>query len=113
MEFFRFLRISKIAGVLEAIHPSHAFILPITMSYVTQRLHSTLGGEFEAWADTDLTYISACKEIWVIMMPGWDRSVGVLAEIEFAKNRRKKIRYFDPDSLHEITGFAKRALEMK
>lgn len=111
VEFLRFLKISKVAGTLEALYPGHAFILPITMSYITQKLHPTLGGEFEAWAHTDYTYIAQCKEVWVVMMPGWNRSVGVLAEIKFAKQRKKAIRYFDPDTLQELVGFGKKVLQ--
>lgn len=113
VEFYRFYKVSKIAGQLEAIFPDCAFILPITMSYITQKLHSTLGSEFSAWAHTDYTYITQCREIWVIVMDGWDKSIGVLAEIKFAKKHKKVIRYFSPSDLTELTGFANRVMGMR
>jgi hypothetical protein len=37
------------------------------------------------------------------MMPNWDKSVGVLAEIEFAIKYKKRIRYFVVDTLAEYS----------
>lgn len=59
-------------------------IAPITMSYNFREAINDLGSEFHTWADIDYRYISACDEIWVVMMDGWLESIGVQSEIKFA-----------------------------
>lgn len=98
VEEMRYKRITKIAGLLEEKYP-YAFILPITMSFNTAKYMKKLEGEFKYWACRDLTYISRCDEVWVVTMFGWASSIGVQAEIAFAKKRNIPVRYVHPSSL--------------
>lgn len=41
---------------------------------------------FDAWRELDLGILSACSELRVLPLPGWSRSVGLAAEIDFAKS---------------------------
>lgn len=99
MEFIRFIQISYYAAKLEHRHPDVAFILPITMSYVTQKLYPTLGGEWSSWAARDKTYIHDCDVMAVIMMKGWETSTGVKAEIEYCRERQIPIIYYSTGAL--------------
>jgi hypothetical protein len=47
--------------------------------------------EFEFWRDHDFAMISACNELWVHAMDGWEESPGVTAEIKFARAMNKPI----------------------
>lgn len=46
-----------------------------------------LPGDWKFWCEFDKTFVSRCDGgIIVLMLDGWDKSVGVTAEIEFAKS---------------------------
>jgi hypothetical protein len=95
----RRLQIERIGAKLEEKY-SYAFIHPITTSARLSDKNKNLGGSFANWARKDLTFISRCDELWVIMIPGWKESIGVQAEIAFAKYEKYiKIRYMNPKTL--------------
>jgi hypothetical protein len=48
---------------------------------------------WEYWEDFDLRLISTCDEMIVLMLPGWQDSVGVTQEIGIAANLGKPIHY--------------------
>ncbi len=95
----RYLQITRIIGKLQDKYP-YAFIGPITQSHHTAKYMTKGCTAFSAWRLRDLTYISRSDEVWVVMMPGWDKSTGVLSEIEFAKGIYNcKVKYLDPKTL--------------
>jgi hypothetical protein len=51
-----------------------------------------LGWEF--WAGYDRAILSACRELRVLMLDGWERSVGVRAEIEIAREMSIPVAYY-------------------
>lgn len=51
-------------------------------------------GEF--WKRQDEPYLTACTEMAVLMLPGWDESSGVRHEIEVAQFRGIQITYMEP-----------------
>lgn len=48
------------------------------------------------WLDYDRAMILSARGIQVLTLPGWERSVGVKNEIEFALTRGKPITYLSP-----------------
>ena len=106
VELYRFLYVSYKAGILESEYRDIAFFLPITSSYVTHQLVQRLGGEFSNWAAVDLTWISSVDEVWVLQMDGWDASVGVLAEIDYAVHNSIPIKFLSTDLV--VTGVINR-----
>lgn len=96
----RFYKITKIAALLYKKYRICMF-LPITQSALMQFLVPSIGGTFAEWKDVDLAAIDRCDEVWVIMMKGWNKSIGVLAEIEYA-SRNKPIKYIDPEFLGTV-----------
>lgn len=74
-----------------------ALFLPITQSAPLERIIPALGGSFEKWRDIDLEWVKTCDELWVVMMEGWKDSIGVTAEIEYARELKKDVRFIDPN----------------
>lgn len=91
-------RIAQVAAKLHLQFP-HAFILPITQSACMKDWEPTLGESFKYWKDRDLKFISRSDEVWVVMMDGWEESVGVQAEIKYATRNNIPVSYINPDSL--------------
>ncbi len=84
----------------------YCFFLPITQSAPLSRILPELGGSFDKWKDIDLEAVKRSDEVWVCTMDGWDESIGVLAEIKYAVQRGKRVRFLSPDTL-EFTGSMK------
>ena len=45
------------------------------------------------WKAYDTELIQMCVELWVLAMPGWEKSVGIRAEIQLAHALKKRVRY--------------------
>lgn len=56
------------------------------------------------WEESCKVMISRCQRFIVIQFDGWDVSVGVLAEIEYAKSLGIAIEYLDPNEFGEEEG---------
>lgn len=56
-------------------------------------------GDFNFWKDYCLDMLTRADELWVLQLDGWDRSHGVLAEIDYARINKKPIRYVTQDLL--------------
>ena len=60
---------------------------------------------WEFWRRFDEFFLAACDELWVLNDPGWDRSVGVTAEIQIAGRLGKPTKLFSPpDSVMDLPG---------
>lgn len=44
-----------------------------------------LPGDSDMWWDQNRVMIDHCAQMWVYTLPGWDRSKGVLQEVDYAK----------------------------
>lgn len=104
----RYEFVTKLIGQLQDHYP-YAFIGPITQSHHTAKYMLKDNTEFVAWARRDLTYISRCNEVWVVMMDGWKESKGVIEEILFAETHAIRVRYFNPET-NKFTRKKKNAL---
>jgi len=52
---------------------------------------------WEFWKKYDENFLEVCSELWVLMLPDWNESVGVQAEIEIMKKLNKPIRFVDSE----------------
>lgn len=52
---------------------------------------------FEYWQEYDFEFIRASRAVYVLCIPGWEESVGVKAEIEYAHSLRRPIVLFTPN----------------
>lgn len=48
---------------------------------------------FEVWEEFDKAYVERCSGVIVLMIDGWDRSIGVTEEIRFAKELNIPVYY--------------------
>lgn len=55
--------------------------------------------DFLFWSKSNFSMIRRCEELYVLCLKGWNRSLGVSAEIEFAKSAFMEVRYIAPESL--------------
>lgn len=55
-----------------------------------------LPSDFKFWLDMCESFLSKCGKIVVIQLPGWEKSIGLTHEIEFAKKHGLEIEYLDP-----------------
>lgn len=102
--------ITYIASELQLLYPEHAFFLPITQSAALVKVNDKLTGSFEQWKKIDLFLIEhKVDEVWVVMMDGWGKSIGVQEEIHIAKQFKKPL-FFVTTSIDPNTGDPKLTL---
>lgn len=51
---------------------------------------------WEFWQKIDIPMLDICDELRVFMLPGWEKSIGVTAEINHAAKLGKLIQYIQP-----------------
>jgi hypothetical protein len=85
-----------------AIHFMHLDIVvfpPIALNGPWATTHN-IRGDWTYWERYDKMYIDRCDGgVIVLMLEGWDRSVGVTAEIEYAKSTGKDVYYITMEEL--------------
>jgi hypothetical protein len=74
---------------------------PISSWHYIANKH-VLPTNFEFWKNYNFSMLSHCDALLVITLDGWKESVGVKAEMDFAKKNGIPIHYVDPDTF-EIT----------
>lgn len=88
----RYHAVNKVAVAL--IKDGFVVIEPIVTGHVKQ---GVLGTDFKTWETVDKALINVCRAMFVLKLPGWKDSVGVTAEIHYARDTLKKtIFYLDP-----------------
>jgi hypothetical protein len=58
------------------------------------------------WRDRDLDFLDQCNEFWIFMLPGWNISVGIAAEISRAEARAMPTTYLSLSSARKIIEMA-------
>lgn len=80
----------------------HNVFSPICYSYQFERDCGLSDWAF--WMRVDLDILSRCGEVHVLMLPGWDVSRGVKAEIEHARKIGKPIKLRKPEASNLTVG---------
>jgi hypothetical protein len=78
----------------EVMSMGYAVFCPIAHSHSIEEIG--MGGEVMSgdwWLEQDFGVLDKCDELWVYMMPGWEKSYGVGKEIERAKRLGLPIEY--------------------
>lgn len=105
LEHDRYLDITHIGATLMADY-GLLLLTPITASYgiVMHDPTSSLGGNWEQWAELDTKQITQSDGgIIVAMMDGWKESTGVTAEIKHAHSIGRKVYYLHPTLIVGVT----------
>lgn len=88
----RFNALNRVAKKLT--EQGHVVFSPITHSHPLHLIG--LDGNWQFWSRIDTVYLSLCYKVFVCMLPGWEDSVGVTAEIKIAKDMGIEIEYIEP-----------------
>jgi hypothetical protein len=56
-----------------------------------------LPGDWLFWEKFDRAYLNYCWKIVVLMLPGWDTSKGVQAELKIAGELKLVVEYLNPE----------------
>jgi nucleoside 2-deoxyribosyltransferase len=75
------------------LRAGHAVFSPIAHSHPLVEHGIPTGWSF--WEGQDRKLLACCDEVVVLMLDGWDRSVGVREEIRIAREMGKPVRFLD------------------
>jgi len=96
VEALRFGEVCRIAGVLMA--RGLVVFSPIAHTHpIAERCELPRGWDY--WQHFDEEFICVSEKVVVAMMPGWEQSKGVQAEIVIAKDKGIPVEYLDPNKL--------------
>lgn len=101
---------SHMAGLILIKEKNVAIIDPITMSAaIVDRHPEHFNGGFDCWDKIDYEFIDRCDEVYVMAIEGYQQSVGVQAEIAYAKKKGKPVKFIDftdeeLDDYHVLVG---------
>jgi hypothetical protein len=88
-----------IATAAKLTKQGYRLLEPIAMCHEQSSRYELPGG-YEFWQTRDRGFIKICDAIMVLKLKGWDVSVGVTDEIEYAKSLGKPVIYLDPDKIN-------------
>jgi len=78
----------------------HGIFVFAPISYNEPWEKYNLPGDWNFWSEFDKTFVERCDGgIIVLMLDGWNKSVGVTAEIEFAKSCGLPVYYATQDQI--------------
>ncbi len=85
-------RISVVYGqIAKLLELGHVPVSPLLMHAVNTRHH--INNDWEFWERYSIELLSQCSAMVVLMIQGWEESVGVTAEIEYARSHNIPITY--------------------
>lgn len=93
----RFEIVSKVACHLIGNRKFHVFS-PIAHSWPIAK-QGDLPTDWEYWEENCKLFVSRCQELWIVMIPGWETSTGVLAERDYAREIGLNIKYVEPNQM--------------
>lgn len=85
----RFRAVCRAAGVL--MNSGHIIFSPIAHTHPIA-MCCEMPGDWRFWERYDKAIIARCDELWVLTLDGWRESVGVTAEIQFAREIGKPVK---------------------
>lgn len=107
----RFQLVCKKAAQL--MENGHIIFCPIAHSHPIEKYGMDEVHDGEFWLEQDYEILRNVDAMWVLMLPGYDKSKGIAAEIAFADEYKIPVRYLMPDSLfpvEEIRGTTQEAI---
>jgi hypothetical protein len=83
------LAVKKVGELLNA---GHIVLCPVVHYHPVAEV-CDLPRDWEFWEKFDVPMVDWADEVWVLMLPGWDESIGVKAECDLARELGKPILY--------------------
>jgi hypothetical protein len=96
----RFRAVCRAAARL--LRDGHHIFSPIAHSHALA-LAGALPTDWHFWKAYDEALLAVCAELWVLMLPDWESSTGVAAEIAWATERGMPVRYVCPTEAEYFT----------
>ena len=90
-------------ATLILIQRGHVVFSPIAYSF---QFAEMIGTDWEPWQTFDLSMIDAADELWVLMLAGWQDSVGVQAELRHARRLGLPVVFIDPVTFEPVDTLA-------
>lgn len=78
----------------EYLQEGHIIFSPIVHCHVMANMYD-LPKDYKFWQHMDRGMIDAASEVWVLKMPGWERSEGITDEIAYARTTGKPVKYIE------------------
>lgn len=100
--------LTRFIGRYMMAHPDKHLVTPLFNHY-TQDNTPGMGRDYSFWMNYSRNLLKRCDRMIVLTVPGWDKSVGVSDEIEYAKQRNIPIEYVSVEDLRERTGLNQEA----
>jgi hypothetical protein len=93
----RAARVAQLTAKLQVQHKDTHTLLSVIVH--GHEIANTKDGEalphtWDYWEKHDYNILKRCDEMWVMCMPGWDRSVGVNAEIDFCREHNISVKFY-------------------
>ncbi|MBC7855845.1 MAG: DUF1937 family protein [Pirellulaceae bacterium] len=83
-------------AAVELLQTGATVFSPVVQGHALSRFG--LPTDWEFWRKHDGEHLRRCDELVVVTLNGWQESVGVLAEIELAREFGKPVRYLVADA---------------
>lgn len=78
-----------------AIRKGHHIYSPIVHFHPMAAMHS-MPRDIDFWWDISKNMIERADAVWVLMLEGWQNSIGVMKEIELAEQLAIPVTYVSP-----------------
>lgn len=86
----------NIKATAELLKTGKVVFSPIVHNHPIVNLYGRIG-DWEFWRDIDFHFLERCEGLIVLKLSGWENSIGVTAEIEFAKKINIPIEFIEAD----------------
>jgi len=83
------------------IAAGHTVFSPISYGH-TMLDFCDMPTDFNFWNNFCLAFLSKCDELIVLMIPGWEKSIGLTAEINYCNVNNIPITYISVDDVHKL-----------
>ena len=93
IEWLRFRRVTMVTAYWMRF--GYNIFSPITHSHSIQKHLPDEFNVHDFWMPIDYVWIDMCSELWVYMQKGWENSVGVGLEVDYAQSKGMTVRYID------------------
>lgn len=103
-ESIRNQRYDEVTKVVAKLCDLDVFTIPpITFNVPLAPYIASKDTTWEYWKEYDKRLIDACDELWIVMIPGWQDSIGVRAESKYAMSKNMTIRLLSPEYMFWYT----------
>jgi hypothetical protein len=94
VRWWRFIQVCRVAARL--MRQGHVVFCPIAHAFPIELFGMKAIEGFDFWMRQDLPVLIRAKKIFVLMLPGWEKSIGIAKEVETADTHDIPVEYLAP-----------------